>query len=335
MSLLKKIFIMVLAIGFVIPVWVTGDEVDVTYSQIRLAGPRYVVQSREVNFWNEGMRVNGTLTVPVLRRSYPIVMTLNGFGGYKDEANIPGTNEGILSRTARILGEQGFCVLQVEFRGQRDSDGDYSMTSFSSQISDVLAAVEYIQGLGDPVDKTKIGLIGFSQGGLVGSIAASKDPRIDSIVLWSAPAFPPHDYEGLITKQGIRQGLALPDGGSANFPIYVEGTYFWDVSLGKQFFVDLFSVAPLPELRHYGKSMMYISGLNDIIVWPQPQVGYTFLNYHDGEEKLVILDADHAFNYWDGPVPEKLDDAIYWSTAWFIETLKKGKTVHLDNSQSR
>lgn len=322
MSLLKKSLILVVFIGLVVPWWGFGDEVDAAYMQIRNAGPKYAVDVKEVNFQNEGMRVNCTLRTPRLAKSYPIVITLNGFGGYKDEANIPGTDEGILSRTARILAEQGFCVLQVEFRGQPDSDGDYGMTSFSSQVSDVLAAVNYIQKLKDPVKRDSIGLIGFSQGGLVGSIAASQDPRISSIVMWSAPAFPPHDYEGLITKDGIRQGLALAEGETAMFPIYVEGTYYWDVQLGRQFFIDLFTVTPLPNLKNYGGNMMYIAGLNDVIVWPQPQVGHTWLKFHDGKEKLVELDADHAFDFWDGPVPEKLDDAIYWSVAWFMKTLK-------------
>jgi hypothetical protein len=65
---------------------------------------------------------------------------------------------------------------------------------------------------------------------------------------------------------------------------------------------------------------MLVVGSNDVIVWPQPSKGKTYLNYHKGTEYLVTLNADHAFDYWAGP--EKLDDAIYWGIAWFIKTLK-------------
>lgn len=67
---------------------------------------------------------------------------------------------------------------------------------------------------------------------------------------------------------------------------------------------------------------MVVSGLKDNIVWPQPHQSQIYLNNHNGPHQLAVIDADHEFDYWDDPEAEKLIDAIFWSTAWFIETLK-------------
>ena len=105
------------------------------------------------------------------------------------------------------------------------------------------------------------------------------------------------------------------------FPLYLDGVYLnWDLPLGKVFFEDLFNIAPVSEIRKYQDPLMVIVGNEDPIVWPQPAKGQLYIKYHEGFEKLVALDVDHAFNWWAGP--EGPDTAYYWSTAWFIKTLK-------------
>ena len=300
----------------------SGPSVEDIYTNIRSSGPQYDWVESIVTFTNEGMTLVCSLTIPGTPHLPPIVITMNGFTGDRDDVEIPGTGEPFFKRFARILAEQGIASLRIDFRGSGDSDGEYQMTSFSTQISDALAAVDYIcSNLKHQVNTKSIGMMGFSQGGLVGSTAAAKDKRVDSLVLWSPATCPPHSYEGLITKLGIKAGLALPDGGWDMFPLYLDGQYLGvDVPLGKVFFEDLFNIDPLAEIRKYQDPLMIIVGNEDPIVWPQPAKGQLYMKYHEGFEKLVALDADHAFNWWAGP--EEPDTAYYWSTAWFIKTLK-------------
>ncbi len=299
-----------------------GPSVEEIYDSIRSSGPQYDWQESIVTFTNEGMTLVCSLTIPNTSHVSPIVITLNGFLGTRDEAPAAGTDEGILKRNARILAEHGFASLRVDFRGSGDSDGEYQITTFSTQVSDTLAALDYIcSHLKHQVDTKSIGILGFSQGGLVGSTTAAQDKRVESLVLWSPATCPPHSYEGLITKEGILAGLALPDGGWDLFPLSLNGQYLGlDAPLGKEFFEDLFKINPVAEIGKYKNPLMVIVGSNDIIVWPQPTKGQTYLTYHQGPEHLVNLNADHAFDYWAGT--EKLDDAIFWGTAWFIKTLK-------------
>jgi pimeloyl-ACP methyl ester carboxylesterase len=323
MCLVRKGFIIFFMFVVAFPVMAAGNEIDAIYEQIRFSGQKYEWEERIVTFTNEGMNLVCTLVVPKVRRSRPIIVTLNGFTGDRNDIIVPGTDEPFFARVSRILAEQGFCSLRVDFRGSGDSDGEYDMTTFSTQISDTLTAIDFIRTLDDPVNPDKIGIIGFSQGGLVGSIAAARDERVESLVLWSAPAYPSHDYEGLLTKEGIKQGLALAEGETITTGLYLDGTYLFDITLGKMFFDGLFQVGPLAEIKNYENPLMYIAGVQDVVVWPQPHIGDTYLRYHEGNEKLVVLDAGHSFIAVDGP--GLLDDAIYWSTAWFMATLKKGK----------
>ena len=325
-SVLFTILMMVLVLG--IPsglagkVYNHGPGVEEIYQSIRSSGALYEWDETIVTFENEGMTLVCSLTIPRTNHLCPIVITMNGFGGDRNDIEIPGTGEPFFKRFARILAEQGIASLRLDFRGSGDSDGEYQMTHFSSQISDALAAVDYIvHNLKHQVNTKSIGMMGFSQGGLVGSTAAAKDKRVDSMVLWSPATQPSHSYQGLLREEGIKQGLALPDGGYDLFGLYVNGEYAnWDLPLGKAFFEDLFNIDPLAEIRKYQRPLMVIVGNEDPIVWPQPAKGQLYMKYHEGFEKLVALDVDHAFNYWAGP--EGPDTAFYWSTAWFIKTLK-------------
>ncbi|MGD2090260.1 MAG: alpha/beta fold hydrolase [Candidatus Aminicenantes bacterium] len=299
-----------------------GPDVEEIYQSIRNAAPLYEWDESTVTFENEGMTLVCSLTIPRTQHLCPIVISLNGFGGDRNDLVIPGTDEPFFQRFSRIMAEQGIASLRVDFRGSGESDGEFQMTTFSTQISDALAALNYIRrNLRHQVNIRSIGIMGFSQGGLVASTTAAKDKRVDSLVLWSPATFPPHEYEGLITKEGILRGLNMESGGYDIFPLYLNGEYLnWDLPLGKEFFEDLFNIDPVAEIRKVKNPLMVIVGKNDPIVWPQPAKGQLYMKYHRGNEKLVALDMDHAFNNWAGP--EGPDTAFYWSTAWFIKTLK-------------
>lgn len=320
----KKVWIIALLAAFVLVSWLQaapdGDEVDEIYQRIRDRGPRYEWESRNVSFQNMDMNMVGVLTTPKAGRSFPIILILHGFGGDKIGFVVEGTGEGYFERFSRIAAEQGFCTLRFDFRGSGESDGTYDVTSFTGQRSDAMAAIDFIKRQRGAVNRRKIGLVGHSQGGLVAAITAAADDRVDSAALWAAVGFPSHDFGGILLDSGLKQGIALPEGGMITLGLYVNGEYInWDMDLGKQFFIEVFGVTPLADIRNFRKPLMYVSCLQDAIVWPQPRVGDAYMEHHPGREKLVMVDAGHNFSYYDGP--EKLDEVIYWTIAWFIDTL--------------
>jgi len=300
------------------------EKVDEIYAYIRHGGTMYNWEERIVTFENEGMTLVNTLVLPLTGQKCPVVLILNGFGGDRKEVIMPGTSEYYWERLSRMLAELGLASLRIDFRGSGDSGGEYEMTTFSTQISDALAALKHIRlKLRRLVAWRNIGILGFSQGGLVAASTAARDNQVDSVVLWSPVSSPPIVYEGLLTKEGLRQGLALPEGGYSTFPIYVNDEYInWDLPLGKGFFDDIYRIDPVAEVhKNYNGPLMVVCGAQDPVIWPQPSMSNLYLLHHEGFEKLVLLDASHDLNWWEVPVPEKLHDAIYWSAAWFLYTL--------------
>lgn len=300
-----------------------SQDVESIYQSIRHSSPEYEGTESIITFQNEGMTLVCTLTIPNTKKKPPIVISLNGFGDTRNSLPVGSTGEGILERNSRILAENGIASLRVDYRGSGDSDGEYSMMSFSTQISDALAAIDYVcKNLNNEVNTKKLALLGWSQGGLVASIAASKDKRVSSVVLWAPVSHAPVAYERLLSEAGIKKGLALHEGQSAVFPLYKRGVdIHWDVLLGKAFFDDLYAISPLPEISKYKNPLLVVVAGDDETIWPQPAMGQVYLNYHSGEEKIIIVEgSDHTFNFTTGQ--EKVDQFIYWATAWFEKTIK-------------
>jgi putative redox protein len=102
------------------------------------------------------------------------------------------------------LTSQGISVLNFDFTGLGHSDGDFSETTFSNNISDIVDVNEYlIQNYIAPTI-----LIGHSLGGAAVIIAANLLPNIQAVVAISAPSYVKHvtkhfdDAEDEIKKNG-------------------------------------------------------------------------------------------------------------------------------------
>lgn len=295
-------------------------NVDDIYNSIKNSDKYYAYEESIVAFDNEGMNLVSTLTIPRIPQKCPIIIILNGFTGNRNDAIIPGTNEPFFERASRRLAENGIASLRIDFRGSGESEGEYSMTSFSTQISDTKAAIDYINNeLRHRVNTRSIGLIGYSQGGLVAAVVAARDKRVNSVVLWSPVASPTACYEGLLTKEGLRRGIELNDGEVITLGMYADEFYLGDITLGKGFFIDIFKIDPVAEIMRYKNPLMIVAGKGDIIVWPQPYKANLFLTYHNGFERLIEVDGGHSFNFANGS--EGPDNVFFWSTAWFIKTL--------------
>lgn len=55
---------------------------------------------------------------------------------------------------------------------------------------------------------------------------------------------------------------------------------------------------------------------------PQPYYGRLYMTYHDGDEELVVLDADHVLDVLSGNGPGVVDEAITEGLDWFRKNLR-------------
>jgi dienelactone hydrolase len=140
----------------------------------------------ELSFDSQGARLAGVLHVPAGRGRRPAVVLVHGSGRITAERQLAGP--------ANRLMAAGFAVFAYDKRGVGQSGGEYSNVGpsnsermFDLLASDALAAVEALRSRRD-IDPARIGLMGFSQGGWIAPLAASRSPHVRFVVTVSGPA---------------------------------------------------------------------------------------------------------------------------------------------------
>jgi putative redox protein len=92
------------------------------------------------------------------------------------------------SRISDALTALGIAVLRFDFTGLGGSEGEFANTNFSSNVSDLVAAAEFLGAERGGPDI----LIGHSLGGTAVLAAASRIPRVVAVVTINAPGDPKH-----------------------------------------------------------------------------------------------------------------------------------------------
>src|SRR5580698_6254740 len=139
--------------------------------------PPFPYKSVEVSYQNAagGVNLAGTLTLPEGPGRFPAVILITGSGPQDRDETILGHKPFWV--IADFLSRRGIAVLRVDDRGVGGSTGEALKATMEDQAGDVLAGVEYLKSRAD-IDPRHIGVIGHSEGGIVGAIAASRSPSI-------------------------------------------------------------------------------------------------------------------------------------------------------------
>jgi pimeloyl-ACP methyl ester carboxylesterase len=156
-----------------------------------------------------GFTIAGTLTPPAVpgRLKLPTVVLVPGSGHVDRDstvAKIP-----IMSQLAGALAEQGYLVLRYDKRGVGQSGGRAEAATERDYADDLIGIVKWLEKR-DDVDSRRITVVGHSEGGSIGMLAASREKKIDALVLIAAPGTPGAD---LILEQQRHEldRLKLPD----------------------------------------------------------------------------------------------------------------------------
>lgn len=262
-----------------------------------------------VELQSEGQTFIGTLALPEGDPA-PVVILLHGFTGSRDELPIPNTEDRVFSRTARLLAENGYASLRIDFRGSGESIADmtYEATTFEGQVADALAAVGYLQSL-DRVDGGDVFVIGWSQGGLVASAVAARSDALDAAALWQAVGDPAATFGGLLGAEAMAAGMvAAPDE-------TITATLPWgvDIGLNGAFFDGIETFDPLAEIAVYSGPLFVTKGMLDTTVLPE--ASDAFIAAHEGPEELWAAEMDHVFNVFT--TTETLDEMVVATVAFF------------------
>ena len=171
-------------------------------------GP-YSYLNEEVKFQNTKANITlaGTLTLPSKAGKYPAVILITGSGAQNRDEEVLGHKPFLV--IADHLTKKGIAVLRFDDRGVWQSTVNFKTATSLDFSTDVESAVAYLQTRKE-IDKSRIGLIGHSEGGLIAPLVASGSDNIRFMVLLAAPAI---DLGKLLLKQDelIARALGLSE----------------------------------------------------------------------------------------------------------------------------
>lgn len=144
--------------------------------------PPFPYKTEEVKFTHKKDNVDlaGTLSIPDSAGTFPAVLLIAGSGPHDRDETIFGHKPFLV--IADHLTRKGFVVLRYDKRGTGQSKGDYPRATTQDFATDAAAAVEYLKTRRE-VNKSAIGLIGHSEGGVIAPMVASGNRAVRFIVL--------------------------------------------------------------------------------------------------------------------------------------------------------
>lgn len=176
---------------------VNNQQMPLDFSREEIKAPKvlrpqepvkpYPYVTEDVTFKNEkaGITLAGTLTLPKKEGNFPAVILITGSGAQNRDEEILGHKPFLV--LADFLTKNGIAVLRYDDRGVAKSTGNFETATTQDFATDTDAAFQYLKTRKE-INKSKIGLIGHSEGGSVAPIVAVKNPDVAFIVLMAGPA---------------------------------------------------------------------------------------------------------------------------------------------------
>jgi alpha/beta superfamily hydrolase len=172
--------------------------------------------SQSVHFVNStGNRLSGILDTPEDSPPEAFVLFAHCFSCTKDFT--------AAYHISKTLTQASLAVLRFDFAGLGASEGDFAETSLSSNVSDLVAAADFLQS---KYDAPRL-LIGHSLGGAAVVLAAGKIATSSAVVTIGAPSEAEHVIQHLDTTASKMDGKSgIPLRGK---PLQVNPPFVQDV----------------------------------------------------------------------------------------------------------
>jgi uncharacterized OsmC-like protein/alpha/beta superfamily hydrolase len=257
------------------------------------------MKNRKVIFKNSaGEVLSAKLSLPPNQRPHNYVVFAHCFTCTK--------NLKAIHNISGALTSLGFAVLSFDFTGLGESEGEFSKTNFSSNISDLIAATDFLK---EEFQSPSL-IIGHSLGGAAAIIAASKVRSIKAVAVIGAPSDPEHVLKLLSEDLDtiMKKGEAHVNIGGQQFRIK------------KQFVEDLQKQSLTETLAKLRKSILIMHSPQDKIVGINNSAELFKAAHHP--KSFVSLDgADHLLG--------QKEDSLYAGhviAAWAKRYLEKPET---------
>lgn len=175
-----------------------GDGASAEPARPQEPEPPYPYRTEPVAVENPeaGVTLAGTLTLPPGDGPFPGAVLVSGSGPQDRDETVFGHRPFLV--LADYLTRRGIAVLRYDDRGTAESTGTYATATSEDFASDALAAVRHLRA--DPaVRDDAVGIVGHSEGGLIGPLAATRSSDVAFLVLLAGPGIPGAE---ILVRQG-------------------------------------------------------------------------------------------------------------------------------------
>ena len=149
----------------------------------------YPYYSEDIIFRNSVANITlaGTLTLPKKEGIFPVVILISGSGKQNRDEEIGGRKPFLI--LSDYLTKNGIAVLRYDDRGVAQSTGNFNAATSADFATDVESAIAFLKTRPE-INKSKIGLVGHSEGGMIAPMVAAKSKDVSYIVLLAGPGMP-------------------------------------------------------------------------------------------------------------------------------------------------
>jgi len=191
---------------------------------------------RQVTWTQDGFLENGVLTYPpdfVAGKKYPLVLQIHGWPQYASQEAFDTDYAGL----TQLFAAHGYLVFEPNYRGSDNAGNAFETAILGDTVAgpgrDILAGIAAVERLGI-VDQARIGVSGWSYGGLMTAWLMTQDHRWKAAMTGAAPTDLVPDYA--ISNYNVMDrffyGRAMWSSKSA-YQVYVNQsplTYAWNIT---------------------------------------------------------------------------------------------------------
>jgi len=175
------------------------------------SAPALPYDEEEVRVPSGNVTLAGTLTRPRGPGPFPAAVFVTGSGAQNRDENVLGFKP--FAILADRLTRDGIVVLRCDDRGFGKSTGDFKAATARDFAADLRAQIRFLAARTD-IDRRRIGVLGHSEGGLIGPMVAAGSDTVAFLVLLGAPGI---RGDSVMFDQGdrIQRAIGLTDSARA------------------------------------------------------------------------------------------------------------------------
>ncbi len=243
-----------------------------------------LADSQHITLNNGSYDIPAIFSVPdkKIDKQIPAVIMLHGTGTQKDEVG------NLYKSLSEKLEALGIASIRLDFAGSGDSKASDLEYSLSSAVLDGKTAFNYLQANAQ-IDKSRIGVVGFSQGALISQLLVIEEPNIKSLAVWS-----PAVGNGITPMKAFFEQYY--DEAKQNGYALIKYDWRSPFKVNLTWFEQLKAQQSLTLMKQFTGSLLAISGTNDTVLpWENANTLITASGSKDATA-VTMKDGDHIFN---------------------------------------